>query len=144
MKIRVCGLDFDDIGTEHAVRAALTGGNACFVVTPNALMLEDCARSPEHLRLLSGASLILPDGGGVVRAAARLGTPFAHGGLRESTSEKRFSLPAPRGASGSFCSAEQTAWRRARRKICGGASPPLRLREHTGATLTATVRKTET
>lgn len=73
MKIRVCGLDFDDIGTEHAVRAALTGGNACFVVTPNALMLEDCARSPEHLRLLSGASLILPDGGGVVRAAARLG-----------------------------------------------------------------------
>ena len=79
MKIRVCGLDFDDIGTEHAVRAALTGGNACFVVTPNALMLEDCARSPEHLRLLSGASLILPDGGGVVRAAARLGTPFAHG-----------------------------------------------------------------
>ena len=79
MKIRVCGLDFDDIGTEHAVRAALTGENACFVVTPNALMLEDCARSPEHLRLLSGASLILPDGGGVVRAAARLGTPFAHG-----------------------------------------------------------------
>ena len=79
MKIRVCGLDFDDIGTEHAVRAALTGGDGCFVVTPNALMLEDCARIPEHLRLLSGASLVLPDGGGVVRAAARMGTPFTHG-----------------------------------------------------------------
>lgn len=79
MKIRVCGLDFDDIGTERAAKEALTGNECCFVVTPNALMLEDCMRVPEHLRLLSGASLILPDGGGVVRAAARQGTPFAHG-----------------------------------------------------------------
>ncbi len=79
MKIRVCGLDFDDIGTEHAVRAALSDGDRCFAVTPNALMLEDCARCPAHLRLLSGASLILPDGNGVLRAAARLGTPFVHG-----------------------------------------------------------------
>lgn len=79
MKIRVCGLDFDDIGTEKAVRAALTGGGQCFAVTPNALMLEDCARVPEHLRLLSRASLILPDGAGVLRAAKHAGTPFAHG-----------------------------------------------------------------
>ena len=78
MKIRVCGLDFDDIGTERAVRQAFSGGQ-CFAVTPNALMLSDCTRSPEHLRLLSHASLILPDGAGILRAAARAGTPFAHG-----------------------------------------------------------------
>lgn len=79
MKIRVCGLDFDDIGIEHAVKEALSGGGGCFVATPNALMLADCMRTPEHRDLLSHASMLLPDGSGVVRAAARLGTPFAHG-----------------------------------------------------------------
>lgn len=79
MKIRVCGLDFDDIGIKGAVREALSGGGKCFVATPNALMLEDCMRTPEHRNLLSCASLLLPDGSGVVRAAARIGTPFVHG-----------------------------------------------------------------
>ena len=78
MKIRICGLDFDDIGTERAVREAFAGGQ-CFAVTPNALMLEDCLRVPAHLRLLARASLILPDGAGILRAAAKSGTPFVHG-----------------------------------------------------------------
>ena len=79
MKIRVCGLDFDDIGIEKAVQEALTGGGQCFAVTPNALMLEDCTRVPAHLQLLARASLVLPDGSGVLRAAAHAGTPFRHG-----------------------------------------------------------------
>ena len=79
MKIRVCGLDFDDMGTEKAVRTAFAGKESCFAVTPNALMLEDCAREPAHLQLLSRASLVLPDGAGVLRAAKRSGTPFVHG-----------------------------------------------------------------
>lgn len=80
MRIKVCGVEFDDIGVARAVREVLEpSGDACFVVTPNALMLEDCAREPAHRRLLESASLVLPDGAGVVRAAKRAGTPFRYG-----------------------------------------------------------------
>lgn len=79
MKIRVCGLDIDDIGIDRAVKEAFREGSPCFAVTPNARMLWDCARDPAHRRLLSRASLILPDGIGVVRAARQAGTPLRHG-----------------------------------------------------------------
>lgn len=79
MKNKVLGIAFDDVGLARAVKLALMGTEPCFVVTPNAVMLEDCARVPEHRRLLSSASLILPDGTGVLRAAKRAGTPFLHG-----------------------------------------------------------------
>lgn len=78
MKVRVLGIDFDDLGAERAAKAALRGG-ACFAVTPNALILEDCARNLAHRALIGSASLILPDGAGVVRAAKRLGTPLSNG-----------------------------------------------------------------
>ncbi len=79
MKISVCGVEFDDLSAEEAVRRALRSSDSpCWVVTPNARMLDSCQRHPEERGLLNAASLVLPDGWGVVRAAKRQGTPF-HG-----------------------------------------------------------------
>lgn len=78
MKIRVCGVAFDNLTVEEAVREALRGeeGEPCAVVTPNALMLEACKGNQSYTELLNAASLILPDGNGVLLAAKRQGTPF--------------------------------------------------------------------
>ena len=78
-KIKICGVSFDDLRAEDAVREALIEtGEPCWVATPNALMLESCRTNPEHRDLLNSASMVLPDGMGVVRAAKRQGTPL-HG-----------------------------------------------------------------
>ena len=77
MKIRVCGVEFDDLSAEEAVKRALQDtGEPCWVVTPNAKMLASCQRNPEERGLLNSAGMVLPDGMGVVRAAKRQGSPF--------------------------------------------------------------------
>lgn len=77
MKVEICGVKFDGMDLDGAVRAALRPtGEACWVVTPNALMLESCRRHPEHLELLNAASMALPDGAGVMLAAKKRGTPL--------------------------------------------------------------------
>ncbi len=76
-RIRVCGVEIDDLTAEEAVAAALvqTEGPAV-VFTPNAVMLDACRREPELAELLSSATLSLADGVGVLRAARRAGTPL--------------------------------------------------------------------
>ena len=76
-EITLCGVRIDNVTPEEAVARALAPGEApCVTVTPNALMLEACRRSPHHAALLNRATLSLPDGAGVLRAAARKGTPL--------------------------------------------------------------------
>ena len=76
MKINICGVAFDDLTLEEAVREAMReGGEACRVCTPNALMLQACRKIPAYADLLNSSSLILPDGQAVLRAAKRQGTP---------------------------------------------------------------------
>lgn len=77
MKIQICGVAFDDLSVPEAVRAALLPAEEpCWVVTPNAVILEHCTRNPGMRDLLNSASLVLPDGAGVVMAARRQGTPL--------------------------------------------------------------------
>ncbi len=60
-----------------ALTLALTPRKEPFVVvTPNAVMLEKCRRTPALAQLLNRADLALPDGAGVLMAARRAGTPL--------------------------------------------------------------------
>lgn len=76
MKVTVRGVSFDNLTVGEAVREAFRGEEVCRVVTPNALMLQACSKDPQLLELLNGASLVLPDGKGVLLAAKRQGTPL--------------------------------------------------------------------
>ena len=77
MKVHICGVAFDDLGAEDAVRAAMRESDEpCWVATPNAVMLESCMQHPEQRELLNSSSMVLADGAGVVMAAKRQGTPL--------------------------------------------------------------------
>lgn len=76
-RISICGVKIDNLNVPDAVAHAMRHtGETCWVVTPNALMLESCMEHPERRELLNAASLALPDGAGVVWAAKRQGTPL--------------------------------------------------------------------
>ena len=74
-EIWIHNVRIDNVTQEKAVAYALqTRGKPCFVVTPNAVMLDDCRRHRERAELLNQATLSLPDGAGVLLAARRRGT----------------------------------------------------------------------
>ena len=76
-KITVSGIRFDNLSMEEAVKRALRDdGEPQMVVTPNALMAQACANDPSLCRLINSASLVLPDGAGIISAARRQGTPM--------------------------------------------------------------------
>lgn len=76
-RVSICGVNIDNMNITDAVSYAMRQTDEpCMVVTPNALMLEHCAEHPDVCELLNAASLVLPDGAGVVRAARRQGTPL--------------------------------------------------------------------
>lgn len=76
-QINLCGVRIDDLTMERAVQLALAENQGpCWVVTPNALMLESCRKNTAHAALLNRASLSLADGAGVLLAARRAHTPL--------------------------------------------------------------------
>ena len=76
--IHLCGVRIDDLTREAAVERALDDrGEVCWVVTPNATMLDFCRRHADEAALLNRATLSLADGAGVVLAARRQGTPLS-------------------------------------------------------------------
>ena len=76
-RINICGVKIDNLNVSDAVAYAMRHTDeTCWVVTPNALMLESCMEHPEQRDLINAASLVLPDGAGVVLAAKRQGTPL--------------------------------------------------------------------
>jgi N-acetylglucosaminyldiphosphoundecaprenol N-acetyl-beta-D-mannosaminyltransferase len=76
-KIYLCGVRIDDLTLEEAVSRALSLHNRpCTVFTPNAVMLDACRRDPSLSSLLNRADLSLPDGVGVLSAAAKKGFFF--------------------------------------------------------------------
>lgn len=76
-KVTVCGIRYDNLNLDEAIRRVLRDDcEAQTVVSPNALVAEACASNPEYRRLINSASLVLPDGVGVVSAARRQGTPL--------------------------------------------------------------------
>ena len=79
MRIDVLGVGFDNLTMTEAVSrgAALLEEPGChYVVTPNPEIVEVCRENPAAMQAVNGADLVLPDGIGVVKGAAMLGTPL--------------------------------------------------------------------
>ena len=79
MRIRVLGVGFDNVTMDEAVSRAveLAKSDGChYVVTPNPEIVEVCRENPEADAAVNGADLVLPDGIGVIKGAAMLGTPL--------------------------------------------------------------------
>ena len=76
-KINLCGVRIDNLSMEEAIRRGLEKKAApCVAFTPNAVMLDACRREPSLAKLLNRADLSLPDGFGVLAAAARKKHPL--------------------------------------------------------------------
>ena len=79
MRIDVLGVGFDNLTMEEAVEQGmllLHSEGAHYVVTPNPEIVEVCRESREAMTAVNGADLVLPDGIGVIKGAAMLGTPL--------------------------------------------------------------------
>ena len=79
MRIDVLGVGFDNLTMAEAVAAGarLLKEEGChYVVTPNPEIVEVCRENPAAMAAVNGADLVLPDGIGVVKGAAMLGTPL--------------------------------------------------------------------
>ena len=79
MRIDVLGVGFDNVTMEEAVEAGaalLREEKTAYVVTPNPEIVEVCRQDPAAMEAVRNADLVLPDGIGVVKGAAILGTPL--------------------------------------------------------------------
>lgn len=79
MRINVLGVGFDNLTMAEAVERGmelLHSDGAHYVVTPNPEIVEVCREDPEAKRVVNGADLVLPDGIGIIKGAAMLGTPL--------------------------------------------------------------------
>lgn len=81
-KIGVLSVQLDTLSCEEAARqviACAKAGKPCLTVTPNAAILYRAQRDTALFSALSSASLVMPDGAGVVWGAKALGTPLEQG-----------------------------------------------------------------
>lgn len=79
MRINVLGVGFDNLTMEEAVNEGmrlLCREGVHYVVTPNPEIVEVCRENAEAAAAVNGADLVLPDGIGIIKGAAILGTPL--------------------------------------------------------------------
>lgn len=79
MKTEVMGVQFDNVTMEEALSIAqdcISGEKASYCVTPNAEIVYTAMHDAAFRTLLNDASLVLPDGAGVVLGAKILKTPL--------------------------------------------------------------------
>jgi len=79
MRIDVLGVGFDNLTMDEAVDAGmhlLAQPGAHYVATPNPEIVEVCRENAEAAAAVNGADLVLPDGIGIIKGAAMLGTPL--------------------------------------------------------------------
>ncbi|MBQ9348571.1 MAG: WecB/TagA/CpsF family glycosyltransferase [Oscillibacter sp.] len=79
MRIDVLGVGFDNVTLEEAADQAMEffrEPGPHVVVTPNPEIVEACRTRRSVRRAVNGASLVLPDGVGVILGASILGTPL--------------------------------------------------------------------
>ena len=79
MRVDVLGVGFDNLTLDEAVARGMElvcGEGTRYVVTPNPEIVEVCRENPAARDAVNGADLVLPDGVGVVKGAAMLGTPL--------------------------------------------------------------------
>ncbi len=78
-KIRILGVDFDNVTLEGAVRYVkdmLRNGTKGFIVTPNSEIVYECMKNKGLCEAIGDASLVLPDGIGVIYASRIYKTPL--------------------------------------------------------------------
>lgn len=79
MRIDVLGVGFDNVTMAEAVAQGqhfLNTEGAHYVATPNPEIVEVCREDTAASAAVNGADLVLPDGIGVIKGAAMLGTPL--------------------------------------------------------------------
>ena len=79
VKTDVLGVLYDNVTMQEALehgRALLEGGAAAYCVTPNAEMAYEALHDIKFREVPNAASLVLPDGAGVVLGAKLLKTPL--------------------------------------------------------------------
>lgn len=79
MRQDILGVGFDGMTMEDAVTRALemmTRREGAYVCTPNPEMVMEARKNPALRQAINGASLVLPDGVGIVWAAKKLGKPM--------------------------------------------------------------------
>jgi N-acetylglucosaminyldiphosphoundecaprenol N-acetyl-beta-D-mannosaminyltransferase len=79
MRIDVLGVGFDNLTMEEAVTQGMRLVNSPgthYVVTPNPEIVEVCRENLAAKIAVNEADLVLPDGIGVIKGAAMLGTPL--------------------------------------------------------------------
>ena len=79
MLIDVLGVGFDNVTMAEAVEqgmALLHSEGSHYVVTPNPEIVEACRENGAARAAVNGADLVLPDGIGIIKGAAMLGTPL--------------------------------------------------------------------
>ncbi len=78
-RIDILGVGFDNVTKDEAVSEAfrLMGERrAAYAVTPNPEIVMLCREDPKEAEAVVDADLVLPDGIGIIKAAALLGTPM--------------------------------------------------------------------
>ena len=79
VKTNVLGVLYDNVTMQEALeqgRSLLEGSAAAYCVTPNAEMAYEALHDEDFREVLNAASLVLPDGAGVVLGAKILKTPL--------------------------------------------------------------------
>lgn len=90
MRIDVLGVGFDNLTMTEAVERGMElvrSPGPHYVVTPNPEIVEVCREDSGARAAVNGADLVLPDGIGVIKGAAMLGTP-----LKEKTPGIEFAM----------------------------------------------------
>ena len=90
MRINILGVGFDNVTMDEALahgEELLCSEGAHYVVTPNPEIVETCRADAAANAAVNGADLVLPDGIGVIKGAAMLGTP-----LKEKTPGIEFAM----------------------------------------------------
>ena len=78
-RVNLFGLEIDDIPISRAIdmaRVSILGGESRAFFTPNLEMLESARKSEETKKILNLASVLLPDGAGLLLASRFMGKPI--------------------------------------------------------------------
>ena len=78
-KINIRGVYFDNVNMEEAMEkvTSMVGTEGLdYMFTPNSEIVQACIENPELFEVINSASIIIPDGIGVVYASKILKTPL--------------------------------------------------------------------